>query len=107
MNKQLKKGIMELIILNLLSDKEYYGYELSQFINEYINFKESSIYIILSRLELNGYVEVQRAKSPINNKTVKYYQINKTGKQYLQEMEVEWTKINELFILTQKKENKE
>ncbi len=107
MNKQLKKGVMELIILYLLNEKEYYGYELSQFINEYIRFKESSIYIILSRLELNGHVDVRRDKSPLNNKIVKYYKINDEGSKYLKEMEEEWFSINKLFKVAQEKGTKE
>ncbi len=102
MNQQLKKGVIELVILKLVSNKEMYGYEINQFINEYITFKESSIYIILSRLESNGYLSVRKDKSPINNKIVKYFNITDDGIKYLNSLELEMNKINELISVVSK-----
>ncbi len=99
MNQQLKKGVIELILLNLIKEKEMYGYEISQFINEHIHFKESSIYIILSRLEQNGYITVRKDKSPLNNKIVKYFLISKSGQAYLEDMQKQWDQINNLLNL--------
>ena len=51
--KQLKKGILEMIILKILSNKEMYGYELVSEINrrsESLNIKEGTLYPILYRL---------------------------------------------------------
>lgn len=104
MNQQLKKGVIELIILKLVKNNEMYGYEISQYINEYIKFKESSIYIVLSRLESNNYISIRKAKSKTSNKIVKYFMITDQGLEYLESLDNEWNKIIELTrIVTEEK----
>lgn len=97
MGHQLKKGVIELIILKLINNREYYGYEISQYINKYIKFKESSVYIILSRLEQNGKVKTRKDRNKLNNKLVKYYIISADGKEYLKEVNQQWEEINILI----------
>ncbi|GJM72606.1 hypothetical protein HMSSN036_48220 [Paenibacillus macerans] len=47
MNVQFKKGALELCVLVLISQKDYYGYELAQKISEKIELAEGTLYPIL------------------------------------------------------------
>ncbi len=40
MNIQYKKGVIELCILSILSKKDMYGYELSEYISQKIDIAE-------------------------------------------------------------------
>ena len=44
MNIQLKKGVMEIVVLSMLRRKDYYGYELVTEISKYIEMSEGTIY---------------------------------------------------------------
>ena len=54
MNVQLKKGVMEIVVLSMLRRKEYYGYELVTDISRYIEMSEGTIYPLLSRFKKDG-----------------------------------------------------
>ena len=43
MNIQLKKGVMEIVVLSMLRRKDYYGYELVTEISKYIEMSEGTI----------------------------------------------------------------
>src|SRR6056297_763147 len=57
-SKQLKKGVLEIIILDLLTEKDRYGYEIIKELAEksggYFELKEGTLYPILYRLNGNG-----------------------------------------------------
>lgn len=44
MNIQLKKGVMEIIVLSMLRRRDFYGYELVSEISRYIEMSEGTIY---------------------------------------------------------------
>ena len=43
MNGQLKKGVMEIVVLSMLRRKDFYGYELVTEISKYIEMSEGTI----------------------------------------------------------------
>ena len=47
MNVQFKKGVLELCVMALVNDRDYYGYELVNEISENIDISEGSLYPIL------------------------------------------------------------
>ncbi len=59
--KQLKKGVIEILILSLLSREKMYGYQLIQELDSRSNgvfrMKEGTLYPVLYRLEDSGYIE--------------------------------------------------
>ena len=97
MATQLKKGTFEICLLALLSNKDSYGYELVQELNQTIEVKESTIYLILQRLEkselLSSYVKVVADTA----KARKYYKITANGVNYLNDLLREWDTL-ELLI---------
>lgn len=95
MNNQLKKGVLEMAILGFLNQEEEYGYAIVQKLEEYIKVKESSIYIILTRLSQNGYLDVRKDKN--GSRTVKIYSISSEGVKYLNDLYEQWEEINNLI----------
>ena len=59
--QQLKKGVLEMLVLDLLCQKPAYGYELLTLLKERSNgmfyLKEGTLYPILYRLEDEGLIE--------------------------------------------------
>ena len=58
--QQMKKGVLEMLVLHLLSEKEKYGYqlicELRELSDDMFLLKEGTLYPILYRMEDDGLV---------------------------------------------------
>ena len=89
MNIQLKKGVMEIVVLSMLQRKDFYGYELVTEISKYIEMSEGTIYPLLNRFKKDGLVETYLAESH-SGLPRKYYRITKDGKVEYQEAVREW-----------------
>jgi PadR family transcriptional regulator, regulatory protein PadR len=91
-NKQLKKGIIEILILKLLSMQNMYGYQLIQELdaksNSIFKMKEGTLYPILYRLEDNKFIE-SYWEQDLDKRGVprKYYKITSPGLVELGKME--------------------
>ncbi|MDU5971333.1 MAG: PadR family transcriptional regulator, partial [Finegoldia magna] len=57
MNTQLKKGILELCVLSVISKQDSYGYEIIDQIKDKIPMSEGTIYPMLRRLKNDKYLE--------------------------------------------------
>ena len=89
MNTQFKKGVLEICVLSVISDKDMYGYELVQNISEVIDVNEGTIYPILRRLTKEGYFETYMKESN-EGPARKYYKITDLGNTVLKEQVDEW-----------------
>ncbi len=103
MNSQLKRGILELIILEYLKNEEKYGYEIVGYLDEYIKVKESSVYIILTRLYQNNYLTMKIKKK--GSRDVKYYKVSQEGLEYLKALNKQWDEIQNLVLKTREENN--
>lgn len=101
MNDQLKKGISEIIILEFLK-KENYGYAISEYMNEFMSIKLTSVYAILSRLEQKGLLQFRTEMQ--GKKAMKFYSITYEGREYLNQLYTQWDEINN-FIKHTKEQN--
>lgn len=81
MDIQLKKGILELMILASIKYEDSYGYKIIQDISSIIDISESTLYPILKRLEKQKLVKTYN--TTYNSRIRKYYQINSLGKEKL------------------------
>lgn len=90
MNIQLKKGVMEIVVLSMLRRKDYYGYELVTEISKYIEMSEGTIYPLLNRFKKDGLVDTYLAESH-NGPPRKYYRITDAGRGEFTESLREWT----------------
>ncbi|WP_026478545.1 PadR family transcriptional regulator [Alkaliphilus transvaalensis] len=89
MNIQFKKGVLELCVLTMLSQKDCYGYELVNEISKNISISEGTIYPLLRRLKDEGmfttYLEESTGGPPR-----KYYQLTETGRTMKDKLTEEW-----------------
>lgn len=85
--KQLKKGVLEILVLKLLKKEEKYGYQLIQELrdksDEMFTLKEGTLYPILYRLEEEALI-VSRWSEPKGKEVArKYYAITPEGREIL------------------------
>lgn len=84
MNIQLKKGVMEIVVLSMLRRRDFYGYE------QYIEMSEGTIYPLLNRFKKDGLVDTYLAESH-NGPPRKYYKITEAGRTEYIESVREWS----------------
>lgn len=92
--KQLKKGVIEILILSLLSREKMYGYQLIQELDSKSNgvfrMKEGTLYPVLYRLEDSGYIEsCWEQDNEKRSVPRKYYMITGAGLNALENMKQE------------------
>ncbi len=93
MNPQFKKGVLQLVVLKTISEKDLYGYELVTKINEVIDVNEGTIYPLLKRL-LNERLVDSYLKESKEGPPRKYYHITDLGKETYAELYEEWTRFS-------------
>lgn len=94
-SSQLLKGIIEGVILKIISKEETYGYEIYQKVLTYgfTDFSEGSLYPLLIRLERNKYIKSIKKQSPVGPDR-KYYSLTEEGKEVLINFESAWLKLS-------------
>ena len=93
MDTQFKKGVLELLVLIIVSKKDIYGYELVTEVSKIINVNEGTIYPILKRLTNEKYFETYLQESK-EGPPRKYYQITTLGKVRKRALLKEWLKFS-------------
>ncbi|MBX3176157.1 MAG: PadR family transcriptional regulator [Candidatus Hydrogenedentes bacterium] len=88
---QLRKGLLELCIVNLLARGELYGYDLVKRVTAIrgIVVTEGTIYPLLSRLRKSGLLETRTEESP-NGPVRKYYRLTPAGERARELMNACW-----------------
>ncbi|MCI5612754.1 MAG: PadR family transcriptional regulator [Agathobacter sp.] len=96
--KQMKKGVLEMLVLKLLSGEAKYGYQIIQEMKEKSEevfiLKDGTLYPILYRLEDDGLVESKWSEAEGRQIPRKYYQITVAGVQTCEEIQQVWEKIS-------------
>ncbi|TDQ39808.1 PadR family transcriptional regulator [Aureibacillus halotolerans] len=88
---EMLKGVLEGCVLEIISRKETYGYEITRQLNA-LGFKdvvEGSVYTILIRLEKNKLVEVTKKPSAMGPPR-KFFALNDAGREELKKFWVKW-----------------
>ncbi len=92
--RQLKKGILDMLVLKLLYSDPMYGYQVIQKLKEdsgqVIILKDGTLYPILYRLEDEGLVESRWSEAEGKKVARKYYRITDIGVQKLDEIIETW-----------------
>ena len=93
LDRELKKGSAELLILALVEPRPRHGYEISQLIEQRSNgdlrFKVASLYPLLYRLERRGWILgtwVEKA----GQRRRRYYRLTRSGRKVLAEQRRGW-----------------
>lgn len=91
---QLRKGLLDVCILNVLAGGESYGYELIRRLREVkdLSIGESTAYPILHRLKVEGYVRVRTAASPAGPPR-RYFSLTSQGQRRVREMNAYLTQL--------------
>jgi PadR family transcriptional regulator PadR len=84
---QVRKGILELSILNALAGARLYGYDIVRRLSEIqgLVISEGTIYPILSRLKAEKYLETTLEESS-EGPARKYYRLTDRGRRELRKM---------------------
>ena len=91
---QLRKGLLEFCILQILTKNKLYSTEIIGMLNESnINVVEGTVYPILKRLENKEYVNIEWAESR-QGPPRKYFYLTKLGKTYLKQLEFSYHEVN-------------
>ncbi len=96
--RQMKKGVLDMLVLKLLEKDKKYGYqiisELKEKSDELFILKEGTLYPILYRLEDDALVESSWSCAKGKQTARKYYQITEKGRQVLGEIAEIWIKMS-------------
>jgi len=92
---QLRKGVLELCILNDIHNRKMYGYEIVRRLRkiEGLIISEGAIYPILSRLKRQDLVETSIQESP-DGPARKYYKLTEQGEEMVSQMNAYWQAIS-------------
>lgn len=86
---QLKKGVLELCVLALLSRGDSYAYEIASRLAEGIDMGEGTIYPLMRRMQSDGLVETYLVESP-SGPPRKYYRLTSAGKASFEAQKAAW-----------------
>src|ERR1044071_140507 len=86
---QLKKGVLELCVLALLSRGDSYAYEIASRMAEDIGMGEGTVYPLMRRIQSDGLVKTY-LKESANGPSRKYYQLTPQGHAALAAQRAEW-----------------
>jgi PadR family transcriptional regulator PadR len=87
---QLKKGVLDLCVLALLSRGDAYGYEIASRLAQGIGMGEGTIYPLMRRMQADGLVATYLVESPTGPPR-KYYRLTDTGRTTFETQKAEWT----------------
>ncbi len=83
MDPQLKKGILDALVLSILDEGDTYGYQLSERVAGIVDVAETALYPVLRRLEAQGWLGTYAVEH--NGRLRKYYRLTGTGREKLRE----------------------
>jgi PadR family transcriptional regulator PadR len=93
LDRELKKGSAELLVLALVEVRPRHGYEISQIIEQRsdgdVRFKVASLYPLLYRLEKRGWLQ-GRWIEKAGQRRRRYYRITSAGREVLAEQRKGW-----------------
>ena len=82
MNAQVKKGVLKLCVLALLERRDWYGYEISDYLTRLIDIADGTVYPLLRKMKADGllatYLQEESGGPPR-----KYYSLTALGRETL------------------------
>ena len=94
-NAQMRKGVLELCVLSVISDKEVYTSDiLSSLKNAELLVVEGTVYPLLTRLKNDGVLKYRWEEST-SGPPRKYYSLTEQGQEVLLKLKVNWDKLND------------
>lgn len=94
LDRELKKGSAELLILALVETRARHGYEISKLIEQRssgtVKFKVASLYPLLYRLEERGWITGKWIEKP-DERRRRFYRLTAEGKRVLAAQRSHWS----------------
>ncbi len=93
---EMLKGVLEGIVLAILSGRSAYGYEITAWLREkgFTDIAEGTVYALLVRIEQRGLVDVEKVPSE-KGPPRKVYSLNAQGREQLEEFWRTWSFLTE------------
>ena len=95
MSVQLKKGVLEMVVLSKINERDTYGYDIYQEINRNMGISESTIYPILRKLTKEGLCKTYLRESS-GGPPRKYFKITSVGVTKLEDLTFDWKKFERI-----------
>lgn len=95
MSVQLKKGVLEMVVLSKIDERDTYGYDIYQEINRNMGISESTIYPILRKLTKEGLCNTYLRESS-GGPPRKYFKITGQGKTKLGDLKFDWKRFERI-----------
>jgi PadR family transcriptional regulator PadR len=92
-NTQLKKGLLDLLVLAMLERTDRYGFELVERVSRHVLIAERTIYPLLKRLRDDQLVVTYLQESNMGAPR-KYYRLTEEGRNYLEALKAEWNQMS-------------
>ncbi len=93
LDREVKRGTAELLLLTLLEERPRHGYDLSKLIEErsrgVIEFQVASLYPMLYRLEERGWIEGRWIEKP-GQRRRRFYRLTAQGRRVLAAQRKSW-----------------
>ena len=88
---QLRKGLVELAVLATIARGETYGYQLVEQLQRLdgLQFTESTVYPVLTRLAREGFLAIRTEPSPAGPAR-RYYRLTQGGQRRFRQMATSW-----------------
>lgn len=94
---QLKKGTLAMLVLQLLREKDMYGYQIAVVLDErsdgLLYVADNSLYGVLYRLSSNGYISSKKENT--GDRPRVYYHLEPKGEAHLEHLIREYTAIKD------------
>src|SRR5215469_15244310 len=98
LDRELKKGSAELLVLSLVEDRARHGYEISKLIESRsggnLKFNVASLYPLLYRLEGRGWIQGKWMEKP-GQRRRRYYRLTAQGRMVLATQRQGWVQFAE------------
>ncbi|MFO1475456.1 MAG: PadR family transcriptional regulator [Verrucomicrobiota bacterium] len=101
---QVRKGVLELCVLNALADQERYGYDLVKTLVAVpgLGVTEGTLYPLLSRLRVAGLIS-SRLEESSAGPARKYYSLTREGRRIMETMNDYMAELNRSAARLRKK----
>ncbi|MBT2163643.1 PadR family transcriptional regulator [Zobellia barbeyronii] len=92
---QVKKGTLTFVVLNVLRENEFYGYEFIEEVKKKtaIDIAEGTFYPLMNRLKKEELVSSKWVEQE-SGIPRKYYVLTDTGKKTLKQMQIYWEELS-------------
>lgn len=102
MDAQLRRGVLDVLVLTAIKNQDSYGYKIIKDLKPIIDLSESTLYTILKRL-IDDQMVVVRSEE-FEGRLRKYYHITNKGLGRIEDFKNEWKELMNIYSFISKEE---